>query len=337
MKPTTVAFLAAAGMLLTSLTVYSVTPPGGFHGGPPTEVADAIGGESPLAVATDDRDRDRDRDRGDAISRFDVGSTLRVEGRLGHARLARAGRGETFVLLEIRGSDTGGVSAPAPVNLSIVVDRSGSMKGARLRNAIAGAAGAVDRLHEGDVVSVVTFDTTTQVVVPPTPLDPASRDRVIGAIRGMPGQEQLGFLEQFYEMPTGLAGAANPDVVTRQARCAAEKLEILGWTGLGPPCAEALVQSGQDRLETADAVGGRALAAVAADFPQGVERPRNLKQGLGNRGDPPGRGDFLAAQAPAVGGVGGKEGELAREHVGRHRLCDEEPMGSEDQIAEAAS
>ncbi len=185
MKPTTVAFLAAAGMLLTSLTVYSVTPPGGFHGGPPTEVADAIGGESPLAVATDDRDRDRDRDRGDAISRFDVGSTLRVEGRLGHARLARAGRGETFVLLEIRGADTGGVSAPAPVNLSILVDRSGSMKGARLRNAIAGAAGAVDRLHEGDVVSVVTFDTTTQVVVPPTPLDPASRDRVIGAIRGI--------------------------------------------------------------------------------------------------------------------------------------------------------
>jgi Ca-activated chloride channel family protein len=180
MKPTTVAFLTAAGMLLTSLTVYSVTPPGGFRPSERVEVTDELGRGEPLVVARDDRDP-----RADGASRFDAGNTLHVAGRLGHERLAAGGRGETYVLLEVRGTDAPGVAAAAPVNLALVVDRSGSMKGARLRNAIAGAVGAVERLHDGDVVSVVTFDTTTQLVVPPTTLDPLQRERVLSSIRSI--------------------------------------------------------------------------------------------------------------------------------------------------------
>ena len=70
-------------------------------------------------------------------------------------------------------------------NLALVIDRSGSMKGTRIRNAVNAATTAVDRLNESDVVSVVTFDTQTQVVVPPTPISAFSRDRVKEAIRGI--------------------------------------------------------------------------------------------------------------------------------------------------------
>lgn len=180
MKPTTLAFLFAAGMLLTGLTVYSLTPAGGAKRSAPLESTDELSGrQDPLVIARDDRND------GDALSHFETGSTLRIEGRLGHPRLARSGSGETFVLLEIRGTDPHGIANIAPVNLAIVVDRSGSMRGTRMRNALAGAIGAVDRLHEGDVVSVVTFDTETQLIVPPTTIEGSSRDRIVSAIRGI--------------------------------------------------------------------------------------------------------------------------------------------------------
>jgi Ca-activated chloride channel homolog len=69
------------------------------------------------------------------------------------------------------------------VNLAIVIDRSGSMKGSRIRNAIRAANAAVDRLHEGDTVSVVTFDTQVQVVVPPTAVAAGSRESINDAVR----------------------------------------------------------------------------------------------------------------------------------------------------------
>jgi Ca-activated chloride channel family protein len=59
------------------------------------------------------------------------------------------------------------------------------MKGTRIRNAILAAQTAVDRLNDGDVVSVVTFDTQTQVIVPVTTIGPGERERVNAAIRGI--------------------------------------------------------------------------------------------------------------------------------------------------------
>ena len=88
------------------------------------------------------------------------------------------------MLLEI-GTDPAAGKARAPVNLAIVVDRSGSMKGTRLRNAIQGALAAVERLNDGDVVSVAAFDSKVQVVVPPTPVDAATRGRIRSEIQGI--------------------------------------------------------------------------------------------------------------------------------------------------------
>jgi Ca-activated chloride channel homolog len=57
----------------------------------------------------------------------------------------------------------------APLALSLVLDRSGSMSGDRLDAAKAASISAVERLHPDDVVSVIAFDDQVNVVAPPAP------------------------------------------------------------------------------------------------------------------------------------------------------------------------
>ncbi|APR75671.1 Hypothetical protein A7982_01017 [Minicystis rosea] len=176
MKPTKVALLSALGMFLTSVSVYSLTPPGGL--GKRGDAVNAAGAAvesasaAPVVAQSDP-------------SRFTAGGNVMIEGRVGHAKMVRNAAGETFVMLEVRGADGASARGSAPVNLALVIDRSGSMKGTRIRNAISAATSAVDRLSDGDVVSVVTFDTQTQVVVAPTTIGPGARERVNAAIRGI--------------------------------------------------------------------------------------------------------------------------------------------------------
>lgn len=175
MKPIHVAALAALGMTLTGASVYSVTPAGGFtiaaESASPAESAPtgATSTDSPLI---------------EALGEMSAGTTLRVEGRLAFKTLGQGGPGDTHLLLEV-GADPSAGKARPPVNLAIVVDKSGSMKGNRLRNAVSGALTAVERLNDGDVVSVVAFDAKPQVVVPPTSIDPSSRSRVRAEIQSI--------------------------------------------------------------------------------------------------------------------------------------------------------
>jgi Ca-activated chloride channel homolog len=171
-KPTTVALLSAAGMLLSAVSVYSITPS--------LRSAAASPGVTPEAVAPVDTPAVQVE-----ASRFTAGATLQLEARLGHPRLLREEGNETFVLLEVKGDTARKASASAPVNLSVVIDRSGSMRGSRMQNAMSAAVGAVDRLHDGDVVSVVVFDTKATVIVPPTTIGPGARERVASDIRAI--------------------------------------------------------------------------------------------------------------------------------------------------------
>lgn len=70
-----------------------------------------------------------------------------------------------------------------PANLAIVLDKSGSMKGDKIAQAIRGAVDAISLLGPNDIVSVITYDSTVNVLVPATKLtDP---ETVIKAIRGI--------------------------------------------------------------------------------------------------------------------------------------------------------
>ncbi len=55
-----------------------------------------------------------------------------------------------------------------PVNVAIVLDRSGSMSGRKIRRAKEAAIMAVDRLHPDDIISVVAYNHVVEVLVPAT-------------------------------------------------------------------------------------------------------------------------------------------------------------------------
>ncbi len=163
MRVQTVALWALVGMLASSAAAMAI----------PLHSSDSptISGDPQKPTSTD-------------ISHFTAGQTLTVDARLGHASIASSSPGETFLFASVAGTDASETSAP-PLNLAIVIDRSGSMKGERLANAIAAAVGTVERMRDVDTVTVVSFDTEAQVVVPPTAASASARPSIESAIRSI--------------------------------------------------------------------------------------------------------------------------------------------------------
>ncbi len=116
-------------------------------------------------------------------SRFSASQTVKVDARLGHASLAKGADGETYLFASVSGVDA--PQAAPPLNLAVVVDKSGSMKGERIARAIDAGVGIVERMRDGDTITVVDFDTAAMVVVAPTRLTAGNRGTVETAIRGI--------------------------------------------------------------------------------------------------------------------------------------------------------
>ncbi len=71
-------------------------------------------------------------------------------------------------------------SKRAPINVALVLDKSGSMSGQKLARAKESAIWAVRQLNDKDIVSVVVYDSTVRVLVPATKL--TDKDAVCGQI-----------------------------------------------------------------------------------------------------------------------------------------------------------
>ncbi|ANM32131.1 hypothetical protein ABI59_06880 [Acidobacteria bacterium Mor1] len=99
------------------------------------------------------------------------------------APYALAGPSQTaYLRVGLTGVDRGR-GRRAPVNVAIVLDRSGSMSGEKIEEAKRGAIAALDRLGPEDIVSVVTYNNTVDVLVPATKL--ADRQSIYARIRSI--------------------------------------------------------------------------------------------------------------------------------------------------------
>ncbi len=170
MKVKTIGWMAALGMVFSSVTVWSLTKPKSWDA-KTVATADTALATGPLV---------QDPSSNDTGAQFRVGSVLELSGRLGHSTLLTGNETESYILATVRAQTAGSVRQG--LNLAVVLDRSGSMKGRRLGNALDAARDMIRRLSDGDVLSIVAYDTQTDTLLPPTRMDGFSRDRALSAL-----------------------------------------------------------------------------------------------------------------------------------------------------------
>ena len=137
MKLRNLAAWSLCAMTLSCTTVYMITPP-----------------KPPLAGKAD-----ATAEPAAEISRPQTLQTpgLSIDARAGHATLGRDGTRKTHILVELRGRDDV-EQASFRSDTALVIDRSGSMAGARMARALDAARGWVGRTTGDDTLSVVVFN-----------------------------------------------------------------------------------------------------------------------------------------------------------------------------------
>ncbi len=108
------------------------------------------------------------------------GQQVRLQLSLGQSVLPAAKTCTAYLKIRLRGFAFLQESERPPVNLAIVIDRSGSMAGEKIRKAKEAAASAIGRLTSRDIASVIAYNHTVQVLVPATRL--TDRQSVLNAV-----------------------------------------------------------------------------------------------------------------------------------------------------------
>lgn len=107
-----------------------------------------------------------------------MGFTLRTD-----RALAETGSCERYVVVDLSPPPAPGHAERAPAHLSLVLDRSGSMVGGKLRLALRGARQVIEALDARDRFSVVVFSDEVDVVVPSTVATLEARREAVDRLR----------------------------------------------------------------------------------------------------------------------------------------------------------
>lgn len=112
-----------------------------------------------------------------AVQARDVGLNLSLA-----TPVMDAGSTQTaFIKIALQGFEQESLAQRSPVNVAIVLDKSGSMSGEKIANAREAAIMAIASLDARDIVSVISYDSRVQVVVPATRVE--DRQSIYRAIR----------------------------------------------------------------------------------------------------------------------------------------------------------
>ncbi|MFT5465718.1 MAG: Ca-activated chloride channel family protein [Verrucomicrobiales bacterium] len=95
---------------------------------------------------------------------------LQVEVDLANPLLEAGKKNTTYLKIGLTGFTLEPSAERAPVNVVLVIDKSGSMSGEKIRGAREAAKMAIQRLGEDDIVSLVAYDATVHVLIPATKL-----------------------------------------------------------------------------------------------------------------------------------------------------------------------
>ncbi|MGO4371585.1 VWA domain-containing protein [Paenibacillus sp. MCAF20] len=82
--------------------------------------------------------------------------------------LPTGGAEKVYLLIEARGNEGEKAQIRAPINLSLVLDRSGSMSGEPLMYSKKACQFVADQMNVSDLLSLVAFDDQVQTIIPPS-------------------------------------------------------------------------------------------------------------------------------------------------------------------------
>ena len=177
-KKKTAAILCAAGALVATAMILDRSPAEGktaptTAGQPKTTEPEPA--KPPMTAKCDNNAPARtsaDFARGKLGAALSSGKILRATGGLIHAAF------------DLSTLPDGSTERP-PLNVAVVIDRSGSMEGTPFTQAKDAALRFIDQLSDRDRMALVQYDDVAQVVVSSTPLDKEGRDRLRRAVREM--------------------------------------------------------------------------------------------------------------------------------------------------------
>lgn len=108
-------------------------------------------------------------------------ASVSVDVALDHGTLLAGEKQTAYLRVALTGGAVSGVPYRAPLNVALVIDRSGSMAGYKIEQAKQAALAALERMGPDDIVSVVAYDTTVTVLVPATKV--SDRASIVRGIR----------------------------------------------------------------------------------------------------------------------------------------------------------
>ncbi|MEK6249718.1 MAG: VWA domain-containing protein, partial [Planctomycetales bacterium] len=112
-----------------------------------------------------------------------AGSQIQLDVSMSNPTLLAEKKQSTHLKVGLTGFELKSDRQRTPVNVSIVLDRSGSMAGEKIARAKQAAIAAIERLDEKDIVSLIAYQSTVEVIVPATRL--SDKQAVISKIRSI--------------------------------------------------------------------------------------------------------------------------------------------------------
>lgn len=190
---------------------------------------------------------------------FKTGDTLALSGALSHPYIAQR-PGKTTVYAQVDVDAIEAVNqANVPLDVAIVIDCSGSMKGDKITQARIAAQDFVMRLRTGDRATLIAYDSTARVELPMTPINEGTKralQQAIGELHARGGTNISQALTEATRMLTSSGGGG------------------IAWAGPGGPNMQHRVRRAlllSDGRATAGDTTPEALQRLAANLrAQGV-------------------------------------------------------------------